>query len=202
MRRCLVDEVATPAQEFYRCLETEFLPAFHAQKADAAQAIVAKRLAPLYETHRKAIEKLAEIANKANADCEKHAAQYVVSWAWRIGGFGLAGTLCAGGASIVIALSVARRLTRAAELMHDISQGDGDLRKRLDASGADELSELSAHFNVFAESIQNIIRNLKRQAAELQGSSTALQTVSESLAGGARRRRRLRSVSACPRRSG
>ena len=44
--------------------------------------------------------------------------------------------------------------------MHDISEGEGDLTARLDASGKDELAQLSGNFNRFVANIQGIVNQV------------------------------------------
>lgn len=52
---------------------------------------------------------------------------------------------------------VTDRLNTLIDVMRDISQGDGDLRSRLDSSGKDELATLAKTFNRFMENLQELI---------------------------------------------
>jgi methyl-accepting chemotaxis protein len=44
--------------------------------------------------------------------------------------------------------------------MRDISEGEGDLTARLEASGEDEIAQLSSHFNHFVGNIQGIVKEV------------------------------------------
>lgn len=64
------------------------------------------------------------------------------------------------------------RLTNLA--LKDISEGEGDLTKRLAVSSRDEIGDMALYFNKFVEKIQGIIR-------EVGGSTVALSSASENL---------------------
>lgn len=64
----------------------------------------------------------------------------------------------------IIGLALHRSLTRRFRILlksiNDVSEGDGDLTKRVDESGGDELSELAVEFNKFTRKIENTISRL------------------------------------------
>jgi len=51
--------------------------------------------------------------------------------------------------------------------LRDISEGEGDLTKRLDIITRDETGELSSRFNVFIESVENTIRKISSSSVSL-----------------------------------
>lgn len=80
---------------------------------------------------------------------------------------------------------VTDRLNTLIGVMRDISQGDGDLRSRLDSSGKDELSTLAKTFNRFMENLQELIviiqqdtEHLKSAAADLNNASKSVKSAS------------------------
>ncbi|WP_455203388.1 methyl-accepting chemotaxis protein [Kaarinaea lacus] len=83
----------------------------------------------------------------------------------------LTGTLI----SWLITRAIAGPLKAAVRAMHDIAAGDGDLTQRLQQRGHDEISELAAEFNLFAENIQNIIGQVSQSAKHLIGSSEQMK---------------------------
>ncbi|MDR0569119.1 MAG: methyl-accepting chemotaxis protein [Spirochaetaceae bacterium] len=52
-------------------------------------------------------------------------------------------------------------------MLKDISEGEGDLTKRLSVSGKDEIAAMSRYFNRTLEKISNLIEVIKKQAAAL-----------------------------------
>lgn len=76
------------------------------------------------------------------------------------------------------------RLDNLIVVMRDISQGDGDLRSRLDAKGKDELAEIARAFNLFMQNLQQLIQlvqedstSLNQAASKLKQSSTTVSDV-------------------------
>ena len=65
----------------------------------------------------------------------------------------------------------------AADMMKDISQGEGDLTRTLNESGNDEISELSRSFNLFVLKIRESLVHVSQSA---NGVSKHAQTVDES----------------------
>ncbi|MDX9896621.1 MAG: HAMP domain-containing protein, partial [Desulfofustis sp.] len=53
----------------------------------------------------------------------------------------------------VIGRSITRPIHRAVEMLRDISEGEGDLTRRLEVSGNDEVGQLARHFNQFVEKL-------------------------------------------------
>ena len=68
-------------------------------------------------------------------------------------------------AIVVLILLVAkfslRPLSRLDEALRDVAQGEGDLRRRLQANSDDELGHVADSFNRFAENLAGMIRNLQ-----------------------------------------
>ncbi|MBN1908730.1 MAG: methyl-accepting chemotaxis protein [Pirellulales bacterium] len=100
------------------------------------------------------------------------------------------GIVLAGGAFLMLifwwtARSITKPLDRTILLLKDIAQGEGDLTKRLDASGKDELSRLARWFNTFVEKLQGIIRDVAVDATSVSTSSAELANTARAMAAGA-----------------
>ncbi|XOZ32353.1 methyl-accepting chemotaxis protein [Halomonadaceae bacterium KBTZ08] len=65
------------------------------------------------------------------------------------------------GASFLIVRSVTRPMGTAAAAMESIATGEGDLTRRLDDSGSDEVAWLAGGFNRFVVRIQDMVRELR-----------------------------------------
>lgn len=73
-------------------------------------------------------------------------------------------------------------IRRTADMLKDISEGEGDLTKRLDIRTADEMGELAKYFNRFIEKLQGIIASITENAKTVASSATQLSTVSTQIA--------------------
>ncbi len=80
---------------------------------------------------------------------------------------------------IMFASRIAKPLTYTTSLLKEISDGDGDLTKRLDSSSKDEVGEMTKWFNVFAEKIHDIIEKvigeMKRMNASINQFTRAVE---------------------------
>ncbi len=146
---------------------------------------MAAQLKPLYDTHRKAIEKLADMVNQANDAREKEANDYVAGCAWRIGAFGSLGVLLIVVVNLVLAVNISKRLRKTTDLMRDISAGEGDLTLRLTATSNDEIGELARYFNQFVDKLQGIMARIASTTTTLASSASELSATSTQLASGA-----------------
>ena len=61
--------------------------------------------------------------------------------------------------SFLMSRIIVKPIRIIAEAMDDIAEGDGDLTKRLEVNGCDELAEMAKGFNAFSEKTQNIVRS-------------------------------------------
>ncbi len=82
----------------------------------------------------------------------------------------------------VILRTVSAPLQRLTTMLSDVAQGEGDLTRRLDASGDDELAEVARLFNLFVEKLQRIIGDVVQRAQTLVDGLGQLQSVGSSLA--------------------
>jgi methyl-accepting chemotaxis protein len=101
----------------------------------------------------------------------------------------LAGTtLAALGFGGVAAFFVVRQsaggLRRLTEMIQDIAEGDGDVTRRLEASGNfgnDEVGDVSRFFNLFMDKLQEILRGISAETNKLATASRTLLEVSEQI---------------------
>ncbi len=85
----------------------------------------------------------------------------------------------------VLSRSIARAIDTTANALRDISQGEGDLTRRLDASAHNEIGRLALYFNEFAEKLRAIIQQVAENARELSSFSGEMSQVSNEMAGSA-----------------
>ena len=76
--------------------------------------------------------------------------------------------------AILISRSIVNPITNAVNAMNEIATGDGDLTKRLNEEGKDEIAQLGEAFNMFAEKVRNMVE-------QVSGSTTQLATAAEEM---------------------
>ncbi|MHB9036710.1 MAG: methyl-accepting chemotaxis protein [Armatimonadota bacterium] len=79
----------------------------------------------------------------------------------------------------MISLSVAIPVRKVVDMLKDIAQGEGDLTKRLEAQGKDEITELSMWFNTFVDKMHGIIVKVRNSAGNVASSSQELSATAE-----------------------
>ncbi|PTB91089.1 methyl-accepting chemotaxis protein, partial [Marinobacter sp. Z-F4-2] len=62
--------------------------------------------------------------------------------------------------ALIVVRSIIRPLKSAVSAMNDIASGDGDLTRRLDVSGKDELGQLATAFNSFADQVHGLVERV------------------------------------------
>jgi len=81
--------------------------------------------------------------------------------------------------------TLARRIARPLRLIRDrmraLAEGDGDLTKKLDIPGSDEIAETAQRLEVLLGRVAELVRDGKRFAASVRESSERLQGSGESL---------------------
>ena len=88
------------------------------------------------------------------------------------------------GLGLVVVRTTIAPIRRVVARLHDISQGEGDLTRRLNVDRKDELGELATAFNVFVEKIQTTIGEVSGNAASLRDTSQSLSALAEEMNGG------------------
>lgn len=94
-------------------------------------------------------------------------------------------TLLIGGVALLIGLfiawligrSITRPIANAVQAMDDIAQGEGDLTKRLDTNGEDEIAQLGRAFNQFAEKVRRMVVQVAGSTSQLASAAEQLATV-------------------------
>jgi methyl-accepting chemotaxis protein len=98
--------------------------------------------------------------------------------------------VAAGLAAIVYILSatILAPIRSTTEILKDIAAGQGDLTRRLEVKGSDEIADLSGYFNQFVEKIQGIVtsslenaRTVAHSANELTGASSQIAANTEEI---------------------
>ncbi len=102
---------------------------------------------------------------------QKDALSGLTQLAWVAGSSTL---LCILGAALLMGLTVnrlLRRLPQVRDALTDIASGEGDLRRRMDANGQDELAQIAQAFNQFADKIASVLWQIRAAADNVRMAS-------------------------------
>ena len=88
-------------------------------------------------------------------------------------------------AAILIVRSITKPLALFLERTTDIAQGEGDLTKRMEVSGSDEIAQISRMFNQFIDKLHGIISLISTTSSQVAAASSQLNSTSERIATGA-----------------
>ncbi|MEK6794550.1 MAG: methyl-accepting chemotaxis protein [Spirochaetota bacterium] len=67
--------------------------------------------------------------------------------------------------AIILDRIVSRPLIELENMLHNIAEGDGDLRKRIVVRSTDEIGQLAGSFNTFAGKVQSLVALVKQNSA-------------------------------------
>lgn len=79
--------------------------------------------------------------------------------------------------ALIVVRSIIRPLKSAVSAMNDIASGDGDLTRRLEVAGNDELSQLARAFNSFADQVHGLVERVLSSTRTLNEASEELNQV-------------------------
>ncbi len=71
--------------------------------------------------------------------------------------------------SFIITRSIVKPLKQAVVAMRDIAEGDGDLTRRLNVEGSDEVAVLAASFNDYSERVQQLVIQVDQAGSQMAG---------------------------------
>ncbi len=84
----------------------------------------------------------------------------------------------------LIARTLTRPITKLADRMKDIAQGEGDLTQRVDEARSDELGTLGKYFNAFVARVQGLMKEVASSAEQVTAAATEIAASAEEMASG------------------
>jgi methyl-accepting chemotaxis protein len=79
--------------------------------------------------------------------------------------------------ALIVVRSIIRPLKSAVSAMNDIARGDGDLTRRLEIEGKDELGQLATAFNSFADQVHGLVERVLSSTRTLNEASEELNQI-------------------------
>jgi methyl-accepting chemotaxis protein len=153
----------------------------HISAMDETMQAVDSKIEPLHES----LKKLVEVNVQAADDAVASAVQFSKTQKAVALSAMLVGVVVAMALGIYISGKISRPIRRAADMLKDISEGEGDLTRRLHVSTQDELGDLATYFNKFVEKLQGIVGQITGNVSTVASSATELAATATQLSGGA-----------------
>lgn len=94
---------------------------------------------------------------------------------------GVVGLLVSITLTFFIIQGIVRPIRRTANMLKDISEGEGDLTKRLDVTSSDEIGDMARYFNRFIEKLQGIIGQISDNTHAIDASANDLTSTAGKL---------------------
>ena len=83
---------------------------------------------------------------------------------------------------VIVFASIVSPLSRMLGMLKDIAEGEGDLTKRLDVEGRDEIGEVSLWFNRFVDNVQEIVSQVAANTVVIATAANQLNSTAEQIA--------------------
>ena len=168
------------AMEYYRMVDQKLVPAL--EKGDMRQAeAVRQELVPIAQKNLAALKDLMKTEQDQTAQYEKQAEETVGSRTWILLAVGIGAAVATMLAGFFVGQSISVPLQKMAAMLKDISEGEGDLTKTLEASGRDEVSEVAQYFNKFVGKLRGLIESIAENATHLASSSEEMSATSHQI---------------------
>lgn len=81
--------------------------------------------------------------------------------------------------TVFIQRSILKPLNETVEMIDNISEGEGDLTKRLPVKGNDEITSLTRGFNVFSEKISRLVTDVGSSASQVKDNANSLDSLNQ-----------------------
>jgi methyl-accepting chemotaxis protein len=186
LRQSLLVTSYEPAVRFYKVLNGSFLPAIQRGDMDAAKATAVGELRDAYAEHRKAIDQTVELASNSAKTTEAAAASAESSSTTLLLVMASVFSMTVLVLGVISSRSVTRPLRLIVDRIKDIAEGEGDLTRRLDVHGKDEIADVARWFNRFVGAMHDMISDISNNTAALAGASDSLSAVSTQISSGAK----------------
>lgn len=85
-------------------------------------------------------------------------------------------------AIMVISKRITAPIRSTVMMLKDISEGNGDLTKRIEVTSQDEIGEMAMYFNNFIQKLQSLIKSIMQSADSISNSASSLSSISTQIA--------------------
>ncbi|MBL8025199.1 MAG: methyl-accepting chemotaxis protein [Fibrobacteres bacterium] len=185
IKKLMCEASYAPAMEFYNTIETEYLPAVKNKDVVLVEERLRTKLKNLYTEHRKNIDSVVSMTLSRNLVIETNAALSIKNKTALLLIILILSMAIGIGIFVFMLLNLKRSLAAINSRIRDMADGEGDLTKRLDTSGKDELGEISTNINSFVEKIHVIVKKIDSSSKTVSSTATDLSGSSRQISSNA-----------------
>lgn len=146
-------------------------------RTEQAAALLADVENPAWRKIRLAVDAMMKNERELAETAKNHAQSVTDSTYARGVTIGALAILAAVLINFLITRSVLRRIEHTRAHIHELSEGDGDLTKRLDTIGNDEIADMAAHINQFIEKVQGLVSGVRDSTLQLASAAEEVATI-------------------------
>ena len=173
-----LDQFKKSQQSFYTHLN-ELIRIHGGEKWRLDSHMIRTELSPLVDSIGSSVSQMLEFLQDEASEGSQALVKEVSSTLMIVGVLLLIGLGVGISAAWVLSGAIAGRIVETKRAMEDIASGQGDLTKRLDERGKDELAQMSHAFNLFASKVQDIVREVMNMISAVATSAERLMAVTE-----------------------
>jgi methyl-accepting chemotaxis protein len=138
-------------------------------------------LVPIAQRHSQAVDEMIKLINARTAEHEKEASATVTSRTWVMSLVTIATLITIMLVGYFVARSITVPLENIAARLKDISDGEGDLTKTVDAHSHDEVGQVASYFNQFVAKLRTMISAIAENAEHVASASEELSATSHQI---------------------
>jgi len=185
MKTNLVTDSKKPVDEFYDIMEKEYIPAIKSKDKIKIDALINDKLKNLYADHRKYIDSLVVLANELTAKTEDFTNSAIKSKTLVMACVAVGAIVISLTIFIVVLSQILSSLRKTLKMMKDISEGEGDLTRRIEVETNDELGEFANYFNKFLNQLRIMIKDVSEASYKIATGSSQMGSSATKMSRGA-----------------
>jgi methyl-accepting chemotaxis protein len=180
----LIKNSYSPADEFYKIAEQEYLPAINSKDTSKVNDLLNGKLKQLYSDHRKYIDDVVKMASDRNVKTESDATDIIKSSTIKLITLFVITMIISICMFLIVISQIVSTLKSTCNTMRDITM-ENDLTDRVNITSKDEIGELFNYFNQFVNKLQGIIRHITESSDTVASSATEFSASSSQIAANA-----------------
>jgi len=185
MKTTLLVDSYEPAEEFYKIVNEQVIPAIQKNDRETANKIISGPLKEAYTKHRAAIDALVVLANDSGAQAETNSVAKIserTRFMMIVGVFAII--------LIIVVLSVlaaSLSITTIVNQIRDNLKGmtEGDLTKRLNIKRSDEIGIVATMVDQLSEKLSEMVSQIRSAATQLNAATDEISGSSQKISDGA-----------------